>query len=116
MNAVGTPRLTSPRGISASAKAKVRSILLANAKHYREELDQGVRIIGSTQYSDSFAGLAAFDDPNSAASRFRDYRKDSNPENDVSFLDAFKKADKFYNAQNEPDAIGTWRDQMSDVQ
>ena len=47
-----------------------------------------------------------------AASRFRDYRKSPNPESDLSFLDAFKKADGYDTAANEPNAIGTWRDDM----
>ncbi len=33
----------------------------------------------------------------------------------MSYLDAFGAADDFYNAENEPSAIGDWRDDMDNV-
>lgn len=71
--------------------------------------------LGTTQYPSAVAGDNAFSDPNSAASRFSAYRKNPNPESDLSFLVAFKKADAFYTAANEPAAISTWRDDMDAV-
>jgi hypothetical protein len=53
------------------------------------------------------------EDSTSAAARFRDYRKNSNPELDMSFLDAFRRADKHFTADNEPQAIRDWVDDMS---
>jgi hypothetical protein len=91
---------------------QVKSILLGNVNHYAALLTQGEQILGTTPYPDANAGLTAMSDPTSAASRFRDYRKDPNPESDHSYLDAFKKADAFYNAANEARSIGTWRDDM----
>lgn len=38
------------------------------------------------------------------------------PERDVSFLHAFRKADHQFTAENEPAAIGDWRDTMSNAQ
>ncbi|MCA1695457.1 MAG: hypothetical protein LC749_12380 [Actinobacteria bacterium] len=39
------------------------------------------------------------------------------PENDYGYIDkAFKSADDYYTAANEPPAIGTWREDLSDAQ
>lgn len=101
--------------VTAADKGKIRSILTGSVDHYQHLLTLGAQILGTTQYATANAGLAAFSDPNSAASRFRDYRKNPNPESDLSFLAAFKKADNFYTAANEPAAISTWRDDMDTV-
>ena len=55
------------------------------------------------------------DDPTSAAARFRDWRSSSQIEQDISYLDAFGQADAYYNADNEPTAIGDWEFDMGDV-
>lgn len=99
--------------VTAADKIKVSQILMASVAHYQHLLELGKAALGSTQYTSGTAGLAAFGDPNSAASRFRDYRKMSNAERDLSFLTAFKKADDYYTAANEPNSIGSWRDDMS---
>jgi hypothetical protein len=79
-------------------------------------LSQGQQIIGPVPYPNANAGLAAFNDPNSAASRFSAYRKHPDPESDESYLAAFQRADHFFTAANEPQAIGTWRDDMGQAQ
>lgn len=101
--------------ITAADKAKISAILTGSVDHYQHLLALGEQALGTTQYATANAGLAAFNDPNSAASRFRDYRQSPNPESDLSFLTAFKKADNFYTAANEPAAISTWRDDMDTV-
>jgi hypothetical protein len=53
------------------------------------------------------------EDPTSAAVRFRDYCNNVNPELDLSFLTAFRQADKPFTADNEPQAIRDWVDDMS---
>jgi hypothetical protein len=98
--------------ITAGDKEKIRAILTASVSHYQHLLALGQQALGGVQYANATAGLNAFSDPNSAASRFSAYRKNPNPESDLSFLSAFKKADNFYTAANEPAAIGTWRDDM----
>jgi hypothetical protein len=98
--------------ITAADKEKIRAILTASVSHYQHLLALGQQALGGVQYANATAGLNAFSDPTSAASRFRDYRKNPNPEADLSFLAAFKKADNFYTAANEPAALGTWRDDM----
>lgn len=114
----GANRLALPKVpvITAAEKTKIQAILTTNVSHYQHLLDLGKQALGSTQYATAIEGDAAFSDPNTAASRFRDYRSSSNAERDLSFLSAFKKADDFYTAANEPDAIGTWRDDMSNLQ
>jgi len=55
----------------------------------------------------------AMEVPNSVAARFRYYRENLNPERDMSFLDAFRQAGKHFTADNEPQAIRDWVDDMS---
>lgn len=114
---VGSRTLALPKVpvITAADKAKISSILTASVDHYQHLLTLGEQVLGSTQYSSAIAGDNAFNDPNSAASRFSAYRKNPDPESDLSFLAAFKKADNFYTAANEPGAISTWRDDMGTV-
>jgi hypothetical protein len=114
----GATKLVLPKVpvVTAAAKAKVRAALTASVDHYAQLLALGQRALGSSQYADANAGLAAFSDPNSAASRFRDYRTTANPEGDLSFLGAFKRADSVYTAANEPNSISTWRDDMDNAQ
>jgi|SRR5579884_161548 len=114
---VGSRTLALPKVpvITASDKAKIGAILTASVDHYQHLLSLGEQILGTTQYATAIAGDNAFNDPNSAASRFSAYRKNPNPEHDLSFLVAFKKADNFYTAANEPAAISSWRDDMDTV-
>lgn len=113
----GAKTLALPKvpAITASEKAKIGAILTASVDHYQHLLTLGEQILGTTQYPSAVAGDNAFNDPNSAASRFGAYRKNPNPESDLSFLAAFKKADNYYTAANEPTAISTWRDDMDTV-
>ena len=102
--------------VSAHAKAKVAAILSASVAHYAKLLRQGMTILGNTPYPDATAGLAAMNDPKSAAARFRDYRKHPGPETDTSSEDAFGRADRFFTADNEPKAMTTWREDMLQAQ
>jgi hypothetical protein len=112
------PTPTSEAKLTTAQKTQVRSILEAATNHYADLLTQGQTALGTTQYSDPYAGIAAFNDPNSAASRFSSWRKTSGAEQDVqTYMNAFTAADAFYNAKNEPtDAITSWRDDISQVQ
>lgn len=100
---------------SAPDKVKVAAILSVSVDHYAQLFASGKAALGTTQYPNASAGLKAFDDPNSAASKFSNFRKSDNLQNDLSYLDAFKQADSYYTAANEPDAIGTWRDDMTNL-
>ncbi len=101
--------------VSATAKAKVRRILTGSVDHYAQLFTQGKQALGTTQYASASAGLAAFKDKNSAASRFSRYRMTSKVERDVTYLTAFARANHFYTAANEPTAISTWRDDMGSL-
>lgn len=113
----GADRLALPKVpvLTASDKAHVRQVLTASVDHYANLLSLGEQALGTTQYANANAGLSAFNDPNSAASRFSVYRKKSNPEGDLTFLSAFKKADSYYTAANEPKAIAEWQNDMNDA-
>lgn len=102
--------------LTAADNASVRSILLGSVNHYAALLYEAKQILGTTQYPSGEAGLRAFTDANSAASRFSAYRKNPDPEKDLSFLQAFSKADHYFVAANEPVAMGEWRDTMSNAQ
>lgn len=102
--------------LTSAQKQQVQDILHKNMMHYQQLLSGGKAALGTTQYADGTAGLVAYGDPTSNASQFRDWRKSSHAEQDVSYLDAFKQADAFYNADNEPAAISTWRDDMGTAQ
>jgi hypothetical protein len=99
--------------ISDADRAKVVAILSDNNKHYADIFKQGQDILGTQQYPDGQAGLNAMEDPNSAASKFREYQKSPNPCGDFTSNDAFKKADAYYNANNETNGIRSWQNDSS---
>jgi hypothetical protein len=88
-------------------------VLTANIAHYRSTFEQGQANLSQAQYANDEEGSAAREDPTSTAARFRDYRKNVNPELDMSFLAAFRQADKPFTADNEPQALRDWVDDMS---
>lgn len=104
------PRLTS------SQEAEVRGILLANLSHYAQLLSRGQEALGTTQYPNAQAGLNAFNDTNSAANRFSMFQKDANVYGSASYVDAFNRADRFFTAANEPQALTNWEDDTGTVQ
>lgn len=91
------------------------TILTASVAHYRQVFAQGRQVIGTTQYPDGQTGLAAMDDPTSAAARFRDWRASTKIEQDLSSQTAFAQADKNFTADNEPPSISTWQDDMGNL-
>ena len=105
-----------PNKLTSAQVAQVKKILGDSLKRYRTNLAAGKAALGTTQYADAGEAVTAFYDPTSDVSKFRDWRSSSQAQYDVSFSDAFSEADDFYNADNEPAAIGDWRDDMSDVQ
>ncbi|HEX4099105.1 MAG TPA: hypothetical protein VHY21_00990 [Pseudonocardiaceae bacterium] len=102
-----------PATASPADRQAAFAVLTANIAHYRRIFEQGRAIIGQAQHANGEEGSGAMEDPTSAAARFRDYRKNSNPERDMSFLDAFRRADKHFATDNEPRAIRDWVDDMS---
>jgi hypothetical protein len=101
--------------VTAAEKAKVRTILTQSVDHYQQLYNEGKQALGTTQYATAQAGVAAFNDPNSAATRFGAYRHTSKVQTDESYLNAFEKADRVYTAANEPKAISSWRDDMGNL-
>jgi hypothetical protein len=112
-DAVASPTVALPATASPADREGAFAVLTANIAHYRSIFEQGQAIIGHAQYANGEEGRVTMEDPNSAA-RLWDYRKDSKPELDLSFLGAFRRAaDKHFTADNEPQAIRDWLDGMS---
>jgi hypothetical protein len=107
-----SPSTRPPTVASQADRAAAAKILSDNVNHYRQVFHQGQAIIGHTQYPDAYAGLDAMNDPDSAAARFRDYRQSPDPVNDLSYQSAFAQADEHFTADNEPQEISKWRDDM----
>lgn len=106
-----------PQKLTADQKQQVSTDLNNGLAHYVDTWHQGEQILGTTQYADANAGLAAIDDPNTAAAKFSVWRQYTKIEQDVTtYLNAFKSADAFYNATNEPDAISNYRDDLGTLQ
>ncbi len=110
--AAATPATTTPTTVTNPTPL---SIMTASVKHYQDLLNAGETALGDKPYTSANEALAAFSDPNSAASKFSDYRKNLDPQNDMSYLDAFKQADNFFTANNEPAAMASWRDSMTEM-
>lgn len=89
------------------------AVLTANIAHYRSIFEQSQVIIGLAQHANGEEAMVAMAEPTSVAARFQYYRKNSDPEFDTSFLDAFRQADRYFTADNEPQAIRDWVDDMS---
>ncbi len=98
--AQANPSASASAHITAAQKAQVQATLQAAMDHY------------STQFA---AGQTALS--HKGTNDFYNWRHSTNIEQDVqTFLDAFRKADANYNADNEPAAIASWRDDMGTVQ
>lgn len=125
-----SPSANSPvEQLSPAQKSQVQAVLQANIDHYEQLLAAGKAVLGTTPSSDASAGLTAFNDPNSSASQFRDWRSQSNAEQDVSYLQAFKQANDIYLAvmgsssgsvtkwENDTSTTLTnWQDDIGNVQ
>lgn len=108
---------SSAQKLTATQKQQVSADLNGGLSHYVDTWHQGQQILGTTQYPNADAGLAAMSDPNSPAAQFAAWRKSSGIEQDVNtYINAFNSADAFYNADNEPQAITSYRDDMSTLQ
>jgi hypothetical protein len=97
--------------------AQARSILLASIDHYEQQFEEGKATLDKP-YADTFAGLAAFKDPYSSASRLTDWRSSRFPGGaDLSMIDAMARAGAFVSADNEPanNALEEWREAMFDA-
>jgi hypothetical protein len=106
--AVATPVTVSPADRQAAF-----AVLAANVRHYRNVFEQGQAIIDHTQYGSGAKIRMAIKDPSSAAAWFQNYRQNSQPELDQSFLDAFRQADRHFTVDNEPRAMRHWVDDMT---
>lgn len=123
--------MTPPAKLTPAILAKVRAILTGNLDSYRVAFLTGVAVVSSTQYTlaeavaaaahpafgtppyaDGFAALSDLAVPGSPAALFSAWQtKVWQPlQRNVSYLAAFEQADAYFTADDEPPAIGTWRD------
>lgn len=113
MPSVAAPSTASVPKLSPAQKQEVKTILTGSIDHYAQLLAAGKKALGTKRYASAMRGLEAFHQPGTPAAAFGDWRASSNAERDLSFMQAFKKADSFYTAANEPPAIGEWQTDMS---
>jgi hypothetical protein len=98
--ASSNPSSSANARITAAQKLQVQQTLQASMDHYSQEF-----VAGQTALS------------HKGTNDFYNWRHSTNIEQDVqNYLDAFKTADANYNADNEPTAISSWRDDMGTVQ
>jgi hypothetical protein len=97
-------------------KQKVAAILSASVTYYTQLFAAGKATLGTTQYADANAGLKAFDDPNSAASRLGSFRTNTCLKNDpgANAIKAYQEADNLY-LGTSPDALGNWNYDINTV-
>ena len=103
---------TAPDGDVPAVSGPADVLAAANA-HYRTVFVQGRVIVGTARYIDDMAALSATKDPNSAAARFGEWRKTTGIEQDMSYLDAVKRAQDF---GADPAALAGWRDDIATTQ
>ena len=101
-----------PTSLSTAQKVQVTAIITANTNHFKKLWSDGKLALGTTQYANSYEGLAAIDDPSSSASKFSQYKQTENPANDNTMNDAFTQADKYYPDSVSDDNLNTWRIDM----
>jgi hypothetical protein len=104
----GPTIMPTPVSLTASQKTQIQSILTDNLNHYKQIWQHGKDALGTTQYDDAWAGIEAFDDPNSAASKFRDWRQKEEPERDLSYYGAYDQAKAIYK-DTSYDALDAWQ-------
>ncbi|MGB9281912.1 MAG: hypothetical protein WCB57_17840 [Pseudonocardiaceae bacterium] len=105
--------MTLPPTASPGDREAAFAVLTANIAHYRSIFEQGPAIIDEAQHANDEKSPVVMGHLNFAAARLRYYR---GPEPDMSFLDAFRQADQHFTADNEPQAIRDWVDDMSFMQ
>lgn len=106
-----------PQKLSATQKQQISADLNAALAHYVDEWHQGQQILGTTQYADANAGLQAFSDPNSAASRFSAWRTSTEIEQDVTtYINAYDHAAALYSADNTPQDLSNYELDMGTLQ
>jgi hypothetical protein len=105
---------TSSMPTASVDKKKAASILSASVNYYKQLFATGKATLGTRQYTDANAGLKAFDDPNSAATRFGAFRTNTCLKNDpgANAISAYQAADNLY-PSNSPEALGNWNYDMA---
>jgi len=104
-----------PVVISRAQAAQVVAMLNGSIQHFRGLFAAGEQALGSVRYPDAQAGLAAMDDPNSAASRFSEWRQRSGVDRDATYEGVVSRAASLYAGGETDPALDTWAADMSRV-
>ncbi|MGE7437997.1 hypothetical protein [Kitasatospora sp. NPDC001175] len=90
------PTLPSPTLAPADARKKAATILRANDAYYQDEFNKGVDVITARGTDGSFDAFHTW---------YQRAATDAQPG-----IDAFKQADGYFDASDEPSSISDWRD------
>lgn len=101
--------------LTKAQKQRVALLLDRATTRYANALATGQVALGKTQYASASAGLAALNDPNSAASRFSEWQKIAKSDiYNAPYLATARQVDAIYNAGG-PDALTTWENDMGNL-
>jgi len=116
-NARPSPSVASTYLAPLSVRNHAGAILTAAVNYYASTFARGQAMVGNTQYPNASVGLAAMENPDSAASRFAEWRKSTGIEENVStYESAFSRADAGFNASDEPASISQWMQDAGNLQ
>jgi hypothetical protein len=102
--------------LTAPQKEQVKSILLNSVSHYETQLARGADILPETPYPNAGAALAAYSNPSSPASRWREFGQANGPFKDFSYMEAEKQARAVYpDVASMPDALSDWSSEMNEM-
>lgn len=98
--------------------AQVKAFLNNGTSYYVQLFKNGQQALGTAQYADAYAGLAALNDPSSAASKWAAFNsKFVSSDYASTATDAYNNASNLYTDVNVdiPSAIGDWYADINDA-
>jgi hypothetical protein len=93
--------------------AQVKAYLTAGTDYYVQLFQQAQQALGTTQYADAYAGIAALDDPTSAASMWSEYQqKFMKADYSAMMTTTYNQVSNVYTAASvdTPSAVNDWND------
>lgn len=109
-----SPSSAEPK-MTAQQKADLSKVLTDELNHFNAQFAAGKAALGTEKYPNATAGLDAFNDPNSGASRFSAWRQSSKTEQDATFIDTTKTVEAMYTTNHRPDTVDAWRDDLPNM-
>jgi hypothetical protein len=115
--AEGAPQPAAPK--TTVDVAHVKAYLSAGTEYYVKLFQQGQQALGTTQYADAYAGVAALDDPSSAASVWSRFNSTfSSTDHSGAATQAYNQASDLYTAANvdTSSAVNDWNDDINQAE